>query len=110
MVDMQREIAAMTSCVLDGRDIGSFVLPNADYKFFITASVEVRTKRRYDELTAKGFKVDFDTLKKEIEERDYNDSHREFSPLVKADDAIVIDTSLMSIDEVLTTVMSYIKA
>ena len=109
MVEMQREIAATTSCVLDGRDIGSFVLPDADYKFFITASVDVRTKRRYDELTAKGFKVDFDDLRKEIEERDYNDSHREFSPLVKADDAIVIDTSGMSIEEVLNAVMSRIK-
>ena len=109
MVEMQRKIAATTSCVLDGRDIGSFVLPNADYKFFITASVGVRTKRRYDELTAKGFKVDFDALKKEIEERDYNDSHREFSPLVKAEDAIVIDTSDMDIEQVLDAVMSHIK-
>ena len=110
MVDMQRKIASTISCVLDGRDIGSFVLPNADYKFFITASVDVRTKRRYDELTAKGFKVDYDALKKEIEQRDYNDSHREFSPLVKADDAIVIDTSDMSIEQVIDAVMSRIKA
>ena len=110
MVEMQREIAATTSCVLDGRDIGSFVLPNAEYKFFITASVDVRTKRRYDELTAKGFAVDYDTLKKEIEQRDYNDSHREFSPLVKADDAIVIDTSNMTVEQVIETVMSHIKA
>lgn len=110
MVEMQREIASKTSCVLDGRDIGSFVLPNADYKFFITASVDIRTKRRYDELSLKGFSVDYDALKKEIEQRDYNDSHREFSPLVKADDAIVIDTSNMTVEQVLDAVMSHIKA
>ncbi|MBO4251506.1 MAG: (d)CMP kinase [Clostridia bacterium] len=110
MVEMQRKIAETTSCVLDGRDIGSFVLPNADYKFFITAKVEVRAKRRFDELTAKGFKVDFNVLKKEIEERDYNDSHREFSPLVKASDAIEIDTSDMTVDQVVSTIMTHIKA
>ena len=109
MVEMQRKIASTTSCVLDGRDIGSYVLPDADYKFFITAAVEVRAKRRFDELTAKGFSVDFNKLKKEIEERDYNDSHREFSPLIKAKDAIEIDTSDMSIEDVINAVMSHIK-
>ena len=109
MVEMQRKIAATTSCVLDGRDIGSYVLPNADYKFFITASVEVRAQRRYKELTEKGFTVDFESLKKEIEERDYNDSHRDFSPLVKAQDAVEINTSDLSIEQVISTVMSYIK-
>ncbi len=109
MVEMQRKIASETSCVLDGRDIGSYVLPDADYKFYITAAVEVRAKRRYKELKEKGFAVDFDKLKKEIEERDYNDSHREFSPLVKAKDAIEIDTSNMDIEGVINTVMSYIK-
>ena len=109
MVEMQRKIAAETSCVLDGRDIGSYVLPDAEYKFYITAAVEVRAKRRYKELEEKGFTVDFDKLKKEIEERDYNDSHREFSPLVKAEDAIEIDTSNMDIEGVINAVMSYIK-
>nr|MBO4517765.1 (d)CMP kinase [Clostridia bacterium] len=109
MVEMQRKIAAKTSCVLDGRDIGSFVLPDADYKFYITAGVEVRARRRYKELTEKGFTVDFDKLKKEIEDRDYNDSHREFSPLVKAKDAIEIDTSDLDIEGVVNAVMSYIK-
>lgn len=108
MVEMQRKIADKVSCVLDGRDIGSYVLPNADFKFYITASVDVRAKRRYDELTAKGFTVDFENLKKEIEERDYNDSHREFAPLVKADDAIYIDTSNMSVEDVVKAVMSHI--
>ena len=109
MVEMQRKIANKTSCVLDGRDIGSYVLPDADYKFYITASVDVRAKRRFKELTEKGFAVDFEKLKAEIEERDYNDSHREFAPLVKASDAIEIDTSNMSIEEVASAFMSYIN-
>ena len=109
MVEMQRKIASEISCVLDGRDIGSYVLPDADYKFFITASVEVRARRRYDELSAKGHTVDFETLKKEIEQRDYNDSHRDFAPLTKAADSIEIDTSDMTVQQVIDAVMSYIK-
>lgn len=109
MVEMQRKIAETTSCVLDGRDIGSYVLPNADYKFYITAGVNVRAERRFKELAEKGYNVDFDSLKKEIEERDYNDSHREFSPLVKAKDAIEIDTSNMTVEQVISTIMSHIK-
>ena len=110
MVEMQREIANAQSCILDGRDIGSFVLPNADFKFFITASVDVRTERRYKELKLKGHDVDFNELKKEIEQRDYNDSHREFSPLVQAEDAILIDTSYMTIEQVLNKLVSIINA
>lgn len=109
MVEMQRKIAEKMSCVLDGRDIGSFVLPNADYKFYITASVDVRAKRRYDELVAKGHAVEFEKLKEEIEQRDYNDSHRDFAPLTRAADAVFIDTSLMTVDEVVNKVCSYIK-
>jgi len=109
MVDMQRKIAASSSCVLDGRDIGSFVLPDADYKFFITASVEVRADRRYKELSLKGHKVDFDELKAEIEQRDYNDRNRDFAPLVQAKDAILIDTSFMTIGQVVGKILSYIK-
>ena len=109
MVEMQRKIASEMSCVLDGRDIGSFVLPDADYKFYITASADVRADRRYKELTLKGHKVDFDELKKEIEQRDYNDKHRDFAPLVKAEDAIYIDTSYMNVDQVVSKVLSYIK-
>lgn len=109
MVEMQRKIAAKTSCVLDGRDIGSYVLPDADYKFFITASVDVRAQRRFKELSEKGFVVDFEKLKTEIQERDYNDSNREFAPLVKAEDAIEIDTSNLTIEEVIDVVMSHIK-
>ena len=109
MVEMQRKIAASMSCVLDGRDIGSFVLPDADYKFYITASVDVRTERRYAELVAKGHGVDKDLLKKEIEQRDFNDKNRDFAPLVKADDAVLIDTSDMTVDEVVAKILSYIK-
>ena len=108
MVEMQRKIADQMSCVLDGRDIGSYVLPNADFKFYITASSQVRADRRYKELTLKGHKVDFDELKKEIEQRDYNDKTRDFSPLVKALDAIEIDTSFMNIEQVLGKVLSVI--
>lgn len=109
MVEMQRSIAANSSCVLDGRDIGSFVLPNADYKFFITASVDVRADRRYKELTLKGHKVDFDELKAEIEQRDFNDRNRDFAPLVQAEDAILIDTSFMTVNQVVGKILSYVK-
>lgn len=109
MVDMQRKIAAGTSCVLDGRDIGSYVLPDADFKFYITASSQVRAERRFKELTEKGHAVNFDELKQEIEQRDYNDKNRDFSPLKKADDAIEIDTSDMNIDEVCNAVLSFIN-
>ncbi len=109
MVDMQRKIASQMSCVLDGRDIGSYVLPDADFKFYITASVDVRADRRYKELTLKGHTVNFEELKKEIEQRDYNDKNRDFSPLKKADDAIEIDTSFMSIEQVSNKVLSYIE-
>ena len=109
LVELQREIAKVTDCVLDGRDIGTHVLPNANYKFFVTASLDVRAERRYLELVARGQTVDKDALKKEMEIRDYNDSHREFAPLKQADDAILLDTSNMSIEEVINTVISYIN-
>lgn len=109
MVEMQRKIASDISCVLDGRDIGSYVLPDADYKFFITASPEVRAKRRFDELKAKNFDVNYDEILKDIEKRDYNDIHRDFSPLVQAKDAVYIDTSNMNIEEVTNKILSFIK-
>lgn len=108
MVDMQRKIASSMSCVLDGRDIGSYVLPDAKFKFYVTASAKIRTERRKKELEEKGFKVDFDELLKEIEQRDYNDKHRDFAPLVQAKDAVLIDTSDMTVDEVIKTILSYI--
>ena len=96
-------------CVLDGRDIGSFVLPNAKFKFFLTATPEIRTERRYKELVERGENVVFSDLLEEIKMRDYNDSHRDFAPLKKASDAVVIDTSHMNVEEVVNTVLSYIK-
>lgn len=110
MVEMQREIASGMSCVLDGRDIGSTVLPNAKYKFFITADSKVRALRRFKELEERGERVDFEKLHAEIVARDKQDSEREFSPLVCAKDAVVIDTSNMSVEEVLAEVKRIIQS
>ncbi len=110
MVEMQREIAKQTSCVLDGRDIGSAVLPDAKFKFFITADSKVRAQRRYDELLRRGERVDFDTLHAEIVARDKQDAEREFSPLVCAEDAVVVDTSNMNIEQVISTIKGYIQS
>ena len=109
MVEKQREIASKMSCVLDGRDIGTFVLPDADFKFFLTAAPKVRAKRRADELAAKGYEVDLDALLKEIVARDEQDAAREIAPLKKADDAVLVDTSSMTIEEVLKTIKSKIQ-
>ncbi len=110
MVEMQREIASRMSCVLDGRDIGSTVLPSARFKFFITADSKVRATRRYNELIARGETVDFDKLHAEIVARDKQDSEREFSPLVCAKDAEVIDTSDMTVEEVVAKIKSKIQS
>ena len=109
LVELQRQIASGTDCVLDGRDIGTHVLPNANYKFFVTASLEERANRRYKELIEKGQTVDFNALKDEIATRDYNDSHREFAPLTQAKDAILLDTTNLTIDEVVDFVISRIS-
>jgi cytidylate kinase len=110
MVDLQRKMSGKKSVVLDGRDIGTVVFPNADYKFYITASVDVRARRRYEEELRKGISnLSLNEVKKSIENRDYIDSNREVTPLKKADDAIEIDTSDMSIDQVLEKILSYIK-
>lgn len=93
LVAAQREIAQKNSCVLDGRDIGSFVLPNADFKFFLTADSRIRAKRRLGELIANGYDADLETVLEEIKKRDFNDLNRETAPLVKTEDAILIDTS-----------------
>ncbi len=110
MVEMQREIAKGTSCVLDGRDIGSVVLPDAKYKFFLTADSKVRAMRRYKELLSRGEKVDFDKLHAEIIARDKQDSERAFSPLVQAKDAVLIDTSDMDIESVLNAIKAVIQS
>lgn len=109
MVEMQREVAKQNDCVLDGRDIGTYVLPDANFKFFVTAKPEVRAQRRYKELLEKGQTVDYNTLLQEINQRDYNDSHRAFAPLKQADDAILIDTSDMTIEEVVNTILAAIN-
>ena len=110
MVEMQREIASSMSCVIDGRDIGSAVLPDAKFKFFITADSKVRAERRYKELLARGENVDFEKLHAEIVARDKQDSEREFSPLVCAKDAIVIDTSTLDVDGVVAEIKRIIQS
>lgn len=110
LLSLQREIANSMDCILDGRDIGTFVLPDANFKFFLTASVDCRATRRYKELLERGYDdVDYNQLKSEIEERDYRDSHREIAPLKKADDAIEIDTSFLTIEEVCQEVLKRIN-
>ena len=109
LVALQQELAKTTDVIMDGRDIGTVVLPNADVKVFLTASVECRAKRRYDELVAKGEKPDFDKIAKDIEERDYRDSHREISPLKQAEDAVLVDSSDMTIDEVVNKIIDLCK-
>lgn len=110
MVEMQREIAKRMSCVLDGRDIGSTVLPDAKFKFYITADSKIRAMRRFKELQARGENVEFDKLHAEIVARDKQDSEREFSPLVCAKDAVVIDTSEMDVESVVSAVKSTIQS
>ncbi len=109
LANMQRKIGEEKSVLMDGRDIGTNVFPNAEYKFYVTASVEVRAERRYNELISKGFTVDLETVKNEIIERDKVDTQREYKPLRQAEDAILIDTSKKSIEEVLKEMMDYIK-
>jgi len=110
MVELQRQIALKTSVVMDGRDIGTYVLPDAKFKFFLTASVEERALRRYNEQVAKGYKdISLESVKKDIEYRDKNDSSREFAPLSKAQDAIEIDTTSLTIDEVAQKIIGIIK-
>lgn len=104
LVDLQRRIAEKSDCVLDGRDIGTYVLPYANVKIFLTASPEVRATRRYKELLAKGQKVEYDKVLSDINERDKNDSSRAFAPLKKADDAVEIDSSDMTIEQVIAVI------
>ena len=99
MVAQQQQMGKDKGVVMDGRDIGTVVFPDAELKIFVTASAQVRAQRRYDELKAKGMPADFDDILKNVEERDYIDSHREVSPLRQADDAILLDNSNMTIAE-----------
>lgn len=109
MVDVQRNIGKVSSVILDGRDIGSYVFPNADYKFFLIATPEERGNRRYKELVNKGYDVNLEEIIKDIIKRDEIDSNREFAPLVKAEDAIEIDTTGKTITEVVDCVLSQIN-
>ena len=99
MVEQQRRMGAEKGIVMDGRDIGTTVFPDAELKIFVTASAKVRAQRRYDELLQKGMPADFDEILKNVEERDYIDSHREVSPLRQAEDAILLDNSDLTIPQ-----------
>ena len=99
LVALQRQMGAEKGVVMDGRDIGTTVFPDAELKVFVTASAKVRAQRRYDELQAKGMPADFEDILANVEQRDYIDTHREISPLRKADDAIELDNSNMTIEE-----------
>ena len=100
LVAMQQEIAEEKGYILDGRDIGTVVLPDADVKIYMVASVEARAKRRFNEYVQKGISADYDTICQDIVQRDYQDTHRKESPLKQAEDAIAVDTSNLTIDEV----------
>lgn len=110
MVDQQRRMGAEKGIVMDGRDIGTTVFPDAELKIFVTASSKVRAQRRYDELKEKGMPADFDEILKNVEERDYIDSHREVSPLRQAPDALLLDNSEMTIPEQNAWLMDKVKA
>lgn len=111
LVELQQEMASNTSVIMDGRDIGTHVLPNADVKIFLTAGVAQRALRRYNEQKEKGIlKKSLDEIEKEIEVRDYNDSHRAASPLRQADDAVLLDTSNYSIEESVEKILEIIRS
>ena len=109
LLDMQRDVAKAHNVIMDGRDIGTVVLPKADVKIFLTASAEVRAKRRYDELIAKGQKANLEQVLKEIQQRDYQDTHREIAPLKMARDSVKLDTSDLDIDGVIAAMREIIS-
>ncbi len=109
LFDLQRDIAKNNNCIMDGRDIGTVVLPDAQIKLFLTASAEARADRRFKELTEKGQSVDYDVILKEIKERDYQDSHREIAPLKQADDAILVDSTEMDLPTTIEYMLGVIK-
>ena len=108
LTELQRKMAERGGVIMDGRDIGTVVLPNADVKIFLTASVEERARRRYEELKAKGFDVELSAIEKDIATRDKTDSEREIAPLKQADDAVLIDSTAMTIDEVTNKLIAII--
>ncbi len=105
LLELQRELAGKQSVIMDGRDIGTTILPNADVKIYLTASSRCRAERRYLELKEKGVDCDFREIKQDIEERDRRDMNREISPLKKAEDAVLLDSSEMSIEEVVNAIL-----
>ena len=109
LLDMQRDLAKQYNVIMDGRDIGTVVLPKATVKIFLTASAEVRAKRRCQELLAKGQKAKYETVLKEIQQRDYQDTHREIAPLKMARDSIKVDTSEMTVDEVVAAIREIVR-
>lgn len=109
LLELQRELARTKDVVMDGRDIGTNILPNADVKVYLTASVETRAKRRYLELQEKGVECNLEDIARDIEERDTRDMNREIAPLKQAEDAILVDSSDMTIDEVVDTIKSLCK-
>lgn len=109
LFDLQQDIARKNNCLMDGRDIGTVVLPDAQVKVFLTASAEVRAKRRYDELLAKGMKAEYNDVLEEMIQRDYQDSHRAIAPLKQADDAVLVDTSDMSLEQVIAALENIVK-
>ncbi len=109
LLDLQRNMAKTQSVIMDGRDIGTVVLPNAEVKIFLTASPEIRAKRRYDELIEKGQDVKYEDVLADVIERDYNDSHREIAPLKPAEDSKLADTSGLTLEESIELIISIIK-
>ena len=109
LLDLQRDIAAKNDVIMDGRDIGTNILPNAELKIYLTASVDVRAKRRFDELKLKGENPDLEEIKKGIETRDYQDMNRDIAPLKQAEDAVLIDSSDMTIAEVVDKIIDLTK-
>ncbi len=109
LLELQQNLAKSSDCIMDGRDIGTCVLPGADVKIYLTASSAVRAKRRYDELTAKGEKCDIAQIQADIEERDHRDMTREVSPLKQAEDAVLVDSSYMTIEEVVEQIVGIAK-
>lgn len=105
LVELQRQLAKKTSVIMDGRDIGTCVLPDAPAKIYLTASVEVRARRRFNELLEKGVECDIREIEADIEDRDYRDMHREHSPLKQADDAVLLDSSHMTIEQVVDSII-----
>ena len=109
LVELQRQLAQKENVIMDGRDIGTVDLPNANVKIYLTASSKVRAQRRFDELTEKGISCKFDEIEKDIIDRDYRDMHRETSPLKQADDAVLLDSSDMDIDAVIEKMKEIIR-